>query len=316
MSGSASIRAGVIGALVAILAGCGGIQSSGALPEEVGALLGRNLTKDSGTALIYASGSCGGVCVIAYPGGQLVSSIALSGIVEGECSDSNGNVFVTNDTQVVEYAHGGTTPIKTLNLPGKYATGCGIDPTTGNLAVTYTGSSSNNVAVFPLASGQPTTYPGATFAYYCGYDNVGNLFVSGEDGSGSNMAELPVGQSTFQRLSIIGKVASPGQVQWDGHEMTFESRSKGDTKIVRLKISGSTATIVGTTHLKSIRGRALQSWLDGDKIFVPYGKGGQYANIIGIWKYPKGGNVETRYRNIGRSFYGVTVSVAPIASRK
>jgi len=79
-------------------------------------------TRSRGT-LVYASGSCGGVCVIAYPGGQLVASIALSGIVEGEFSDANGDVFVTNDTQVVEYAHGGTTPIKTLSLPGKYAMG-------------------------------------------------------------------------------------------------------------------------------------------------------------------------------------------------
>jgi hypothetical protein len=310
MARSGSIRWGVIGALAAFLSGCGDPHGSVAIPQTPESQAREHPAKNSG-ALIYATGSCGGVCVIAYPGGQLVASIALSGLVQGECSDTNGNVFVTDGTQVVEYAHGGTTPIKTLPIPGNYAMGCAIDPTTGNLAVTYTGSGSANVAVFSSASGQPTTYPAATFTDYCGYDNAGDLFVSGYPGSGSNMAELPAGQSSFHRLTIIGKVGNPGQVQWDGREMTFESRSPGKIRILRLSISASSATVVGKAFLRNIRDQALQSWIDGTTVIVPYGQRTQYANTIGVWKYPKGGVVQVRYRNIGRSFYGVTLSVAP-----
>src|ERR1700734_559394 len=102
----------------AMLAGCGGSQppigAPGAMPAYTLRARTQNTQTQSNGVLIYASGGCGGVCVIAHPGGQLVSSITLSGPVQGECSDANGNVYVTDGTQVVEYAHGGTRPIKTL----------------------------------------------------------------------------------------------------------------------------------------------------------------------------------------------------------
>jgi hypothetical protein len=101
-------------------------------------------------------------------------------------------VFVADDTQVLEFAHGGTKPIATLSLPGTQAAGCGIDQKTGNLAVVFDGSGAN-VAIFPAATGMPTLYETHILPYYCGYDNEGNLFVSGLDGSNGALAELPSG---------------------------------------------------------------------------------------------------------------------------
>ena len=294
----------------AMLASCGGsqppISAPGLIAQSATAQAGLHKTADSSGVLIYAVGGCGGVCVLSYPSGELVSSISLSGDREGACSDSAGNVFITNDTQVVEYAYGGTTPIATLVLPGNTAIGCAVDPTTHNLAVTFKGNEIN-LAIFYYATGEPTTYDAPT-ALYCGYDGAGNLFLSGE----KKVAELANGHSDFELFSLVGKVGNPGQIQWDGKEMTFESRTKGNIKILRLQISGSTATVVGTTRLKGAKGQAAQSWLYGNTIFVPYGNGGQFATNIGVWKYPKGGNVETRYRHFGTvSFHGVTVSAAP-----
>ena len=167
--------------------------------------------------------------MLSYPSGDLVSSIALSGDKEGACSDSAGNAFITNGTQVVEYAHAGTTPIATLVIPGRTALGCSIDPTTGNLAVTFNGNDVN-LAIFPSATGEPTLFDAPTAAY-CGYDADGNLFLSGE----KVIAELANGSSSFQLFSIVGKARVIGQIQWDGRSMTLESRSPGNIKLLRLR---------------------------------------------------------------------------------
>jgi sugar lactone lactonase YvrE len=56
-----------------------------------------------------------------------VASIHPGGNLDGACSDSAGNVFVTNWTQVLEYQHGGISPVATLSLPGNQAAGCSVD---------------------------------------------------------------------------------------------------------------------------------------------------------------------------------------------
>ncbi len=299
-----------------MLGACGGSQppigAPGAMPKNATATA--SVQRAASGDLVYAVGGCGGVCVLSYPSGQVVSSITLSGDNQGACSDGAGNVFITNNTstsQVIEYAHGGTTPITILALPGNTATGCSVDTVTGNLAVTFLGNY-GNVAVFPGEIGPPTIYSTNTAAFYCGYDNAGNLFVSGRSNGAVNVAELVKGDSAFQVFSLKGKVGDPGQMQWDGSQMTLQSLSKGHIRILGLQISGSTAKVVGTTHLKNIRGNASQSWLYGNEILVPYGNGGQFETQIGVWDYPAGGKVQTRYRHFGVvSFHGVTVSVAP-----
>ena len=121
----------------------------------------------------------------------MLSSGTLSNpeYANGDCVDNAGNVFVVNfgtssggGGDVVEYAHGGTTPIKTLTYPNAYLNGCAVDPTTGNLAVTdYRPSNGNRgkggVLIYPSASGTPTKYvdPGMADYGYCAYDSAGNL---------------------------------------------------------------------------------------------------------------------------------------------
>lgn len=295
---------------VFILSGCGGPQNQMA---PVGSMVPSAkyrtyIAKLPSNDLIYATGGCGGACLLSYPDGAQVGNISLSGLVEGTCSDDQGNVFITNDNVVLEFAHGGTTPIKTLNLPGYAATGCSVDPMTGNLAVVFTGSNAN-VAVFPSGTGSPMTYAAHTVAFACGYDNASNLFVSGYNNSGTNISELSNGQSSFQLLTIKGQLGNPGQIQWDGAQMAFESRTKGNIKILRLRITGTKAKVVGTTHLKSVKGQAFQSWIYNGAVLVPYGNHGQYAKDIGVWTYP-GGAIQSRFKGFGLvSFHGVTVSV-------
>jgi hypothetical protein len=267
----------------------------------------------SSGALIYATGGCGGACVISYPDGEIVDSITIGGGVVGDCSDSAGDVFITNNNQVLEYPHGGTTSIATLNLSGDNATGCAVDPRTGNLAVVYRGSGAD-VAVFADAQGQPTLYTSELDSEFCGYDGDGNLFVSGDNSDEPGLSELLNGSGAFSPLSIKGKLGNPGRMQWDGKYLTYESRTAGSLKIARLTVAGSSATVVGTTRFKGDIRNAYESWIYGNRIIVPYSSRGQYGNRIGVWAYPGGGKaIVPTFQKYPKtwSFQAVTISVAP-----
>jgi hypothetical protein len=293
-------------------AGCGGAGTTSAVPPGSMTQSQAHHPSSSGGDLVYATGGCGGVCVVSYPAGKLVDSISVSGEVGGDCSDSAGNVFVTNKTQVFEYEHGGASPIATLSVPGDDAAACSIDPGTGNLAVVFSGSGAN-IAVFPDATGTPTTYESHIVSYYCGYDNAGNLFVSGLNGQQTGLSELPAGESDFSVLSISGTFDGGGQVQWDGSYITVEGRAiPGHIKISRLQISGSTATVVGETKFKGRLANVFQSWIYGNRVFIPYSSGGQKVNKISVWAYPKGGKPVINFGQFGQTkwarFAGVTLS--------
>src|ERR1700688_4758776 len=122
----------------AMLAGCGGSQAPIGAPDAMAqsrAIAQARAHRASSGALIYATGGCGGTCILSYPQGKLVGSFSTFG--GGVCSDAQGNVFLTHNGTVYEFAHGGTTPIATLSLPGNSAVGCSVDPVTGNLAVVF-----------------------------------------------------------------------------------------------------------------------------------------------------------------------------------
>jgi hypothetical protein len=311
-----------IGVAAALLAGCGGSQTPigapGAMPLTSAAThadRGKSWIKpgaSSAAALIYATGGCGGTCVFSYPMGELVGSLSLTGAVRGDCSDSAGDVFITNDYQVLEYAHGATSPSQTLSVPGGQASGCAIDPVTGNLAVVVN-DGDKNIAIYPDAQGTPALYSSHLTSVACGYDNAANLFVSGVGPSANAISELPSGGSDFAVLSVGGDLGNPGQVQWDGKYITYEGLTHRRIKVSRLNVSASSATIVGTTRFGGPIQNAYLSWIFGDEILIPYLRGLK-TNQIGLWAYPKGGKQLKKMQGVSNSkfaiFRGVTVSVS------
>jgi hypothetical protein len=318
--GSYAISGGVA---LALLAGCGGSQppsgAPGAIPQTSAiathADRGKSwiLPEAKSGDLIYATGGCGGTCVFSYPKGELVGSLSLTGAVRGDCSDSAGDVFITNDYQVLEYAHGATSPSQTLSVPGGQASGCAIDPVTGNLAVVVN-DGDKNIAIYPDAQGTPALYSSHLTSVACGYDNAANLFVSGVGRSANAISELPNGASDFSVLSVGGELGNPGQVQWDGKYITYEGLSHRHIKVSRLTISASSATIVGTTRFGGAIQNAYLSWIFGDEILIPYSIRGFNTHQIGLWGYPKGGKQLSKMQPFSNSklaiFRGVTVSVS------
>ena len=142
------------------------------------------------------------------------------------------------------------------------------------------------------------------------HDNTGNLFINGFNEQSDALSELPTSSSVTTKLTISGSLGEPGQMQWDGSHMTFESMRKGDVNVARLSLSGTTATVVGKTHFKGLAGNASQSWIWGKLIFVPFGRRSE-QNKIGVWKYPGGGKPQQKYTESqgASNFQGVTISV-------
>ncbi|HVR48066.1 MAG TPA: hypothetical protein VMT95_15655 [Candidatus Binatia bacterium] len=254
--------------------------------------------------------------MLSYPNGQFIGALPTGG--SAICSDSQGNVFISYESDVVEYAHGGTTPFATLSLPGYQPDGCSVDPTTNNLAVVFR-STGGDVAVFPNEEGPPTLYTSGVDSFHCGYDNAGNLFVDGftdKDGPQPALSELPRNGGAFELLTISSDIGEPGQVQWDGKRMTYQVADTGEIK--RLRISGSTVTVSGTTSLRRVSRRGGgASWIYGDSVIVPFPLHGAANKTIGIWKYPKGGRATNFIKRFGEykagdmHFQAVTISVAP-----
>ncbi len=316
----------------AMLAGCGGLQprigAPGATPQShaiaTHADRGESwmLPEAKSENLIYVASEP--TAVLSYNTGKLVGTIAAG--YDGVCSDAAGNVFfVGPNSSVVEYSHGGTTPIATLYLPGKYpsAVGCASDPTTGNLAVTYDteyqGGSAENVAVFKDAGGTPTVYQSGIYSQFCTYDDQGNLFADGYVGrSEVGLAELPSGGSSFSDFSLDqGTGGSPWAIFWDGKYLSVEGVSTRSVVFSRVEVVGSIAKVVRTIHIAGNLRHVSASWFVADELLIPYGPLGH--GRIGFWRYPTGGKATHTFtqRDFGEQLYypqGIAISIA--ASQK
>lgn len=262
--------------------------------------------------LVYATGGCNGVCVFSYASGKLVGSLSIAGGVGGDCSDSAGNVFITNEHKVLEYAHGASTPSAILSIPGgQDSLACAIDPLTENLAIVMA-DGNTNVAVFPNAQGSPIFYNSHLSSVACGYDDAGDLFVSGA-GESNGISVLASGASDFSVLSVNGALGNPGQMQWDGKYITYEGLSHRHIKVSRLRISGSSATVAGITRFSGAMQNAQLSWIFNGRILIPYAIRGLNTSRVGLWAYPKGGaelrKMGSFFGSKNAIFRGVTVSV-------
>ena len=290
----------------------------------------------SGQALLYVVNQIDqSVNVYTYPEGQLVGTLTGFIYPRGACVDSAGDVFIvsaqntaSSASVISEYAHGGASPIATLSDPTR-GVGCAVDQKSGSLAVSggylYSGVYEyGDVAVFGGAAGNPTMYYSTTLEPFamCGYDSKGNLYASAESSEYLDqyqLVRLPEGGRTFEQISLAqplyGNVNFPSSVQWDGKNVTVSSsrngRHSGNDKVsylFRLSFSGSSATIVGTTTLRTAhQTRSGQIWIDGSDVV-----GSDYAKEhrgIDLWSYPRARNPQSIVPNTANlAPFGIAVS--------
>lgn len=240
------------------------------------------------------------VDILSYPKGTPEGTLSGFGAVHGGCVDRAGNVFITDghNSQILEYAHGGTSPIATLDDGTFGPTGCSVDRKSGTLAVANIsavyGSSPGNIAIYKNASGGATYYSDSNiYLYYdCAYDNKGNLYVTGSDENGNfRLAELPHRGKTLAIIRLDQQIYVPGGVQWDGKYVDVEDQGAGyhGSTIYEISVSGSTGTKVGTTALSG-SADVLQFALYHHKIIG--GNIGSAPNVM-FWKYPSGTALRT-----------------------
>ncbi len=204
---------------------------------------------------------------------------------QGECTKNGKNTFwvtATGSSQIDEFKVGGSTPINTLSTESEgQPAGCGIDPTTGNLAATII--TNGDVVVFANASGTGTTYAsGLTEAFFATYDKSGNLFVDGFGNAGVGIVELVKGGSSFKPITPSNTIEFPGNIQWDGTYVTVNDQE--GFAIYQYTVSGSTATLKGTVSYQGASD-CDQTWIAKSVFYCP-DAGAANAKV---YKYPAGG---------------------------
>ena len=244
--------------------------------------------------LLYVSDSVNwDVVVYDYRTGKQVGLLSTGlDYPEGLCVDKRGNIWVANSEayNMVEFAHGGTTPIATLDDNDYTPVSCSVNPTNGDLAVSnilyFREGLEGNVTIFAGAKGEGTFYTDDAFYsyYFVGYDNKGNLFFDGSNAQpGANgqfeYAELPNGSANAQSITLAGgSVTFPGNIQWDGREMTLGDQSNA----VIYQTSGS--KIIGSTPLRG-SSDVVQFFIKGKSVVGPDAGN----DSVEFFRYPKGG---------------------------
>ncbi|MGB6714243.1 MAG: hypothetical protein WBE30_11495 [Candidatus Cybelea sp.] len=309
------------------LAGCGAplaapgtVTQSRPIATEAGRAGPWMLPEAKSEDLLYISDSlAGNVYVYAYPAGKLVGTLTGFQSPEGDCVDKSGDVFVTNYAaqNILEYAHGGTSPIAILTDPYYYSPeDCSVDSTTGNLAVTNASTISGypgSVAIYADARGTPAQYFDDSIFFYrsCSYDHQGNLWI---DGNGFTrhkeyfaLAELSSGSDQFSIIKLNQHVAAPGGVQWAGRYLAVGDADKD--LIYQFAIKGRTGTKAGETPLDA-SGPTAQFWIQAKTVIVPnLDKDSKQKGKVGFYSYPKGG-AAIKTINGFKSPDGATVSLA------
>jgi len=290
---------------IGLLAACG----AGETPAlERGASLTPAQRNSVTSDLLYVSGqNPTEVNVYSYPEGKRIARLGPFNTPAGECVDSDGNVFITDPgaAAVIEYAHGGTRPIATLNTFIYSPVRCSVDPTTGNLAVANRDSSSGrgSVLIYQHARGTPAAFFNNSIYYYvaCGYDATGNLFVGGSSASGSfALAELPRDGKQLTNIAFAQNIAQPAGIQDEGSYLAIGAEDvSGDTSdIYHVIVTGKTARVVQTTHI----GTQTIGFFIAGRLLAAAGR-----EAVLLFKYPKGG-APTKFIGGTNDAIGVVVS--------
>jgi hypothetical protein len=336
----ASAHAIALGAAGLLLAACGGSgagltpSSTTALPgaADLPAALAMRMASSAGLAtghsslkrswmspqakhvhpLLYSSDALTDEVYVYAANGKSNTLLGqLTGFNEpyGMCSDKSGNVYITNmqGQDILEYAHGGTTPINTLSDTNGNPGGCSVNPKTGDLAVTnFEGGPSGygDLVVYANASGSGTVYSVGTYSlvYAPVYDKNGNLFFEtmNESEHQANVYELPSGSSTLVTLAMPSGVTihAPSGAVWDGKYVgiTDEEYQSGDDEgVYRLSVSGSTTTLHGEASYDDSCYYGFTTVVQPivyKKMFIGGNFYCYYANEyhLDYWNYAKGGN--------------------------
>lgn len=293
-----------ITATAAALAACG--YPSAQLPLAPGAEHAASwmspAAASAGSLLYISDAQAFDVYVYTFPELKLTGVLTGFDRPEGECSDAKGDVWITNNQgeDILRYHHGGTKVVSVLTDPLGFPAGCAIDPSTGDLAVTnlFDFSGNGGVLIYKKAVGTPRAYtnPRQVYYYLDGYDDKGNLYVSGKSSSGAySLSVLAHGKHAMSTVSINGaKLVFPGTVVWTGSSLLL-----GDQRCRHVKTSCLYEAVVAQTTARIKRRIPLAGSCDVAQVAIDKTRlaggdfwrcGGDGRNSTDVWSYPRGGH--------------------------
>lgn len=260
------------------------------------------------TQLLFVSDSYADVVYMyAVPSLKVMGTITGFQQPQGECSDSKGDVWITdtNAQKIYEVSHTGRL-LTTLSDGYGYPVACAWDAKSGNVAVMNIFNllgEHGEVIVYPPGSKQPATYVNSHQYYYDfgGYDGSGDLFFDGRSEGGAFMlSELPAGARSAETIKVSGaRIYFPGMVQMStaSSDVLVGDQECGNASaacIYQLTVSGTTAKVTGTAKLESGMGGAVCDLVQGveangeiagsDWEFCGY-----TPSTTDLWAYPSGG---------------------------
>ncbi len=269
--------------------------------------------------LVYVSNPANNtVSVYGLSDHQLVGVLSDVSQPFGLCTDGAGNVWVVawGNNTIVEYAHGGTTRLKTLRAPQDDIYDCSVDPTTGNLAVTNWGAKNwfkGNVLIYSHASGKPIPYTAHSVWFYfgCSYDQNGNLYVDGWDAylnAYVALAVLPKGQTKFRDVTLEPSLQPPmlGGMQWDGQHVAILNWKALYVYQVGRKFAHAVSVALLTDKFPIGMFWITTARNGAQTVIAPDSAGDPSA--VQFWRYPEGGNPRATITNGLDNAYAVAVS--------
>ena len=319
---------------VLLLSSCGaslsGIRESRTYNESRAGISWTLPNARSTKKLIYLSFSAeGAVGVYDYETGTQVGSLSGFSDPQGQCVDAKGDVYIADfaNMSIVEYAHGTSKPLKTLQTGGS-PTACSLSAK-GDLAVLNartSESSESEIVVFKGARGSPTAYTNTNcyIMFQPGYDHGGDLYVLGAEYSASyapKVCELRKGSRSMKAVSSDADISYPLGLAWDGKHITLstESYTGNNLHTIIYQMMESTSgnlTTVGETTLKnsSCDGKAIveQPFIVGKNNTPVNTRLGTTVvgvepscEVFDLWAYPKGGTprglIQLPYETAGQS---------------
>jgi WD40 repeat protein len=300
-------RASVILSTASALSGCSGYKP----PTDTPTGLAQAAAKTRPALLYVSDGDKGDVFVYSYSSLKLVRTLSGLQSPTGLSVDpQNGNVWVTvagpSVSQVVEFAHGGSKPMRTFQDGGDEGVeGCAVSPTSYDLAISnasFGGDDPGDVVIYNLQTGRSKTYRDKGMFYFAllGYDADGNLFADATPSSYNStfrLDELPNGGNKLVNIRWHGPTIRDAEnVQYDGTSVTVGDLEKA------LIYQTAGGKVLGTTTLT----RACyvdQYFIDDDNVIVP--SNCNKAGTISVYDYPEGGVPTKTIGGFGLAFGAV-----------
>jgi hypothetical protein len=243
--------------------------------------------------------------------------IPLGSSPVAECVDKAQDVWVvTSSHLLLEFAHGGTTPIGSIGAPALFANGCSVDAATGNLAVAGADFNTGTVGavfLYKKAKGQPVIIGDPAYELSdCAYDGKGNLYADRDvNNTDLSLDVLPKGAKTFDIETTNQEFRRPGGLQWakpylvvgDSDNNVAYRFNVGSSIKLADTITFNQSTMIGFFAI--LRNRIVVPRTSVDAPQQP--ADGQSSGLLNTYAYPAGGN---RIRNISDMSYPVAVAIS------